>query len=61
MASGSNGTVQVEEATAAGGSGHGAPQTTPGSGPQTARGTASKYDFVKVYLFFPSATFPINS
>ncbi|XP_024400920.1 uncharacterized protein [Physcomitrium patens] len=51
MASGSNGTVQVEEATAAGGSGHGAPQTTPGSGPQTARGTASKYDFVKVKVW----------
>lgn len=44
MASGSNGAVIVDGA----GSGHGAPLVSQGSGTQPARGTASKYDFVKV-------------
>ncbi|KAG0570215.1 hypothetical protein M758_6G139700 [Ceratodon purpureus] len=48
MASGSNGAVKVEAAS----SGHGeAPLVSQGSGSQTARGTASKYDFVKVKVW----------
>lgn len=50
MASGFNGAVHLEAAIG-GGSGPGAPLASQGSGSQPARGTASKYDFVKVKVW----------